>query len=448
VATAVAVAWAARHGWADEQVTAISSGKHMPVETTSGPPAQSCSPQSEDSVAQSAATSGGTGRIAALDQFRGYTVAGMFLVNFMGGYAVCPLLWQHHNTFCSYADTIMPQFFFAAGFALRLSFLRRQQSGGTAQAWRRMIRRVAGLALVAITWYAYGESSEILRRLSTENPATILGWLFKSPLFQTLLHIAATSLWILPVVGASLSARLVYAGASMLLHLLLSHGFYFDWVHAEPQSIDGGPLGFLTWTIPTIAGTIAYDTWRAPAANVHLRPYLLWGVALAFVGWMLSWPTTLHDVRAEDRDRLGAQQYAARPVIGAGPGNSWRDLRPAEPPFVPPPSQVWRKENYWMMSQQHGTPSYLVFSSGLSFLVFAAFVWLAQVRGVEIGLFRTLGVNALAGYILHSLTGNAVARHLQHDSPASAVYAGFVIYFVATYLLLRLMEWTGIRWRM
>ncbi len=64
-------------------------------------------------------------RIASLDQFRGYTVAGMFLVNFLGGYLATPLLLKHHNTFCSYADTIMPQFFFAVGFAFRLTFGRR-----------------------------------------------------------------------------------------------------------------------------------------------------------------------------------------------------------------------------------------------------------------------------------------------------------------------------------
>jgi hypothetical protein len=35
-----------------------------------------------------------TGRIALLDQFRGYTVAGMLLVNFLGGFAVVPVnLW-------------------------------------------------------------------------------------------------------------------------------------------------------------------------------------------------------------------------------------------------------------------------------------------------------------------------------------------------------------------
>src|SRR5262245_65249879 len=89
-------------------------------------------------------------RIASLDQFRGYTVAGMFLVNFLGSYAATPLLLKHHNTFCSYADTIMPQFFFAVGFAFRLTFGRRAQTEGLAAAYAHMVRRLLGLALVAL----------------------------------------------------------------------------------------------------------------------------------------------------------------------------------------------------------------------------------------------------------------------------------------------------------
>jgi predicted acyltransferase len=54
-------------------------------------------------------------RINSLDQFRGYTVAGMFLVNFLSSYKQLPALLRHHNTYNSYADTIMPHFFFAVG---------------------------------------------------------------------------------------------------------------------------------------------------------------------------------------------------------------------------------------------------------------------------------------------------------------------------------------------
>ena len=50
-------------------------------------------------------------RIESLDQFRGYTVAGMFLVNYLSGFWAAPFVCHHHNTYCSYADTIMPAFF-------------------------------------------------------------------------------------------------------------------------------------------------------------------------------------------------------------------------------------------------------------------------------------------------------------------------------------------------
>src|SRR3954462_10969048 len=69
-------------------------------------------------------------RITSLDQFRGYTVVGMLLVNFVGGYKVVPAILKHHNTYCSHADTIMPQCFFAVGFAYRLTFLRRLERLG------------------------------------------------------------------------------------------------------------------------------------------------------------------------------------------------------------------------------------------------------------------------------------------------------------------------------
>ena len=58
-----------------------------------------------------------------MDQYRGYTVAGMFVVNFVGGLAAFPEVLKHHNghPYFSYADTIMPSFMFAAGYSYRLT---------------------------------------------------------------------------------------------------------------------------------------------------------------------------------------------------------------------------------------------------------------------------------------------------------------------------------------
>jgi predicted acyltransferase len=37
-------------------------------------------------------------RIASLDQFRGYTVAGMFLVNFLSPFVAAPFVLKHHSS--------------------------------------------------------------------------------------------------------------------------------------------------------------------------------------------------------------------------------------------------------------------------------------------------------------------------------------------------------------
>src|SRR3954464_9735191 len=90
-------------------------------------------------------------RLVSLDQFRGYTVFGMLLVNFVGSYAAVraalPTL-AHHHTYCSYADTIMPQFLFAVGFAFRLTFVKRKAAIGARAAYGHAVRRSLGLMLV------------------------------------------------------------------------------------------------------------------------------------------------------------------------------------------------------------------------------------------------------------------------------------------------------------
>src|SRR5277367_5594073 len=90
-------------------------------------------------------------RIVSMDQFRGYTVAGMFVVNFVGGLAAFPEVLKHHNghPYFSYADTIMPSFMFAAGYSYRLSALRRFSKLGTAKAYGHFLVRALALILVS-----------------------------------------------------------------------------------------------------------------------------------------------------------------------------------------------------------------------------------------------------------------------------------------------------------
>jgi predicted acyltransferase len=345
-------------------------------------------------------------RIASLDQFRGYTVAGMLLVNFIGGFQAVGDLWKHHNTYCSYADTIMPQFFFAVGFAFRLTILRRLKTLGAWPATRAVIVRNLGLiALGFVIYHLDGEvkSWESLRTLGFRG---FLAQAFNRELFQTLVHIALASLWVTPVIAAGTAARVGFMVASAALHLGLSYWFYFAHAWKLPV-IDGGPLGFLTWSIPLLVGSLAYDAMaEAPRRSRVVLKFLAWSVVLMALGYALS--------------GLGLEGKVA------------------PPPFVKPPAS--QPANLWMMSQRAGTNSYLIFASGVSLAVYALFVVLSDGLGLTLGLFRTFGQNALAAYILHPMVGSAVKPYVPDDSPLWFAMAGFGVYFAICYLFIRYLE--------
>ena len=188
-------------------------------------------------------------RIASLDQFRGYTVVGMLFVNFIGGFVVMPDVLKHHNTYCSYADTIMPQFFFAVGFAFRLTFLKRLETVGQRAAMLASLRRNLGLILVGVVLYHLDGEVKSWEELQKLGLWGFLTTSFTREPFQTLVHIALASLLVTPIIGSRPRVRVVALFAFGLLHLLLSYWFYFEYAWKRPV-IDGGPLGFLTWSIP------------------------------------------------------------------------------------------------------------------------------------------------------------------------------------------------------
>ena len=369
-------------------------------------------------------------RLNSLDQFRGYTVLGMFLVNFVGGFAVIKKLSPvlcHHHTYFSYADTIMPQFFFAVGFGYRMTFLRRTAKDGPATAYRHAVRRCLGLLVLAFVIHRLDGRYETWAELRAKGLGGVIAAGFQREFFQTLAHIAVTSLWILPVIAARPTMRVAYAVGSGVLFYGLSEWWYYDWVMTRP-GIDGGPLGFLTWTIPTIAGTLAYDAMApllagragaspALAGRPPIGRLLAGGALLMLLGYGLSclnrvtWPNQ-------------AQPDAGFATVLV------------EPPFVPPSRPV----NIWTMSQRAGSVTYLTFAAGFALAVYALFVLACDVGPVQIGLLRTLGVNALAGYILHDLVNEAIHPLAPPDSPPWYVLAAVIASIGICYLMLRYLE--------
>ena len=361
-------------------------------------------------------------RVVSLDQFRGYTVLGMFIVNFLGPFQMTPALLSHHHTYFSYADSIMPQFFFAVGFAYRLTFLRRAANNDRG-VYRRFWRRNARLILLGL--FIYLVPAGIWELMQSDPPALtkFLTQAIRKELFQTLVHIGVTALWIMPVIAARPAARCAWACGSAGIHLALSHWFYYEWVN-QVRGIDGGVLGFLTWTIPMIAGSLAYDVMaRLSEPSKAVRPLLLGGLGAMALGYGMS-----------------CLNLVTPPNTVSGTGlSSWL----VAPPFVPPSHPV----NLWTMSQRAGTVSYLTFGAGLSLALYALFVWACDVQRWQIGIWRTLGTNALAGYIIHEVVGWGFWPVIGWWSPSGEVLLALIFYLGICYACVRLLEKKGIYWR-
>lgn len=329
-------------------------------------------------------------RLHSLDQFRGYTVAGMFLVNFLGSFAAVHPLLKHHNTYCSYADTIMPQFFFAVGFALRLVNPPR---------WK-AVKRALGLILVGAVVYHLDGKYATFDELSWSE---FFSTAWRRSLFQALVHIGVTTLWVLPVIALAARAQVLWMVGSAVLHVVLSATWWHAWLR-ENRVIDGGALGFLTWTIPTLFGSLACAYLLSNGRAAAYARFAWVSVAAMLGGYALSCLTN------------GG-------VLAA-------------PPFVAP----WHERDMWTMSQQAGSVSYLLFAAGFSLAAYSVFLWLCDQRGWRVGVFRTLGVNALTGYVLHMLVEGAVKPFAPKDSPLYWGAAMFAVFFAMVWAMMRSLE--------
>ena len=284
----------------------------------------------------------------------------MIFVNFVSRFDVTPWMLKHHRAGLSYSDTIAPIFIFVVGIGFRLSFTRRAaRTGPWAARWAAVKRYVL---------------------------ITLLGFLIYPGYFwDALTDIGLAGLLALGVIDRSTGLRTVAAfaflGAYQAIYSLTGYG---QWV--ATYSLNGGPLGPLSWAFILLMGTVCYDILASHDTPRIATGCLLWGAGLSLAGWLL---------KAE-----------------------WPGIKEA-----------------WPFSQYGMSAPYPFFATGLAFLTFLGFHCLCDVARRQLPHLTVLGENPLVLYLTQAALIAASALILKNDAPLSLAALGFACTYGACYAL-------------
>lgn len=297
-------------------------------------------------------------RLILLDQLRGYAIAGMVFVNWLGNFESMPWMLKHHREGMSYADTIAPLFMFVVGIGFQMTFLRRQEKDGVWAARWAGFKRYAGLTLLAIAFYG---------------PDFRMDW------WDALTDIGLAGILAIPFLGRSAAVRIAAAfGYLLIFQSAFSFTGYGEW--AMHNTINGGPLGPISYAFVLLIGTLAWD-WIAQGDRRRLvLNSLLWALGLCVAGWSL---------------RLAF-------------GETHRE---------------------WQFSQFYMTVPYPLYSTGLSFVVLIAFHFINERLGWTIPSLTAIGRNALLMYIVQAIVIRRFENVIADNAPAWQPLVGFCVLY-------------------
>lgn len=305
----------------------------------------------------------GLKRIVSLDEFRGYAILGMIFVNYVGQFGVMPQLFKHRHGTMSYADTIAPAFMFVVGMGFRLSMLRRVEKIGLWPARWKAFKRYVILILVGIV--LYGPMS------------------YWRDWWDALVDIGFAGLLALPFIEKKIHFRLTAAAFYLILfQLLFLFTGYGEWT--LQHSIDGGPLGPLSWAFILLMGTVAYDLLATQKRRKIVTRALVWGVGLFVAGWILKL--------------------------------EWPGVKEA-----------------WPYTQKGMTIPYPMSSTGLCFLTFLAFYYICDVVGFRFPHLSVLGKNALTIYVVQQALLGMHGTFISDKSGVIMAIAGFLCVYLLCY---------------
>ena len=100
------------------------------------------------------------------------------------------------------------------------------------------------------------------------------------------------------------------------------------------------------------------------------------------------------------------------------------------------------------MDKRVVTASFTVFATGFSLAAYALFILACDLAGWRLELFRVLGQNPLAAYILHQPIERAVRALVPADAPLGWGLLGLAVFFTVTVAFVRALDRRGLYLRL
>ena len=306
-------------------------------------------------------------RIVSLDQFRGFAIFGMILVNYLGYFDAIPETMKHPHYGMTFANTIAPFFLIVVGMGFRMSITNRIRKAGKTKSYIMAIKRYLILIIIGIVLYG---------------PDPVCS------MWDALVDIGFAGLITLPFILSKRWIRITLAFVYLIIYqLLFVFSGYGEWT--MKYSIDGGPLGVISWASILFFGTIIMDDLYEATPSVFMKRSLIMGFILIALGYGLSL------------------------------------LQPAP---------------LWQFSQRSMTVAYPIFASGLSFTVFVMFYWLADIKKIQIPHLTVLGMNPLILYIVQNILIELYGNFLDKNADVWKALCGFTVIYLICFSVARYME--------
>lgn len=207
-------------------------------------------------------------RLVSIDEFRGFSIFLMVIINFLARVNNIPL-WLKHAPDIGFtvADIVAPMFIFAIGLTYGLSFRRRVERAGQGKTYSHFFTRYVAIAGIGFFLTSFGN---------------LTGTYENSSNWGLLQAIGTAGLYTLLFIKFSTKIRAIVGILSLVFYQFMLDQF---WLQTVLSSSHGGIIGSLSWGAMLVLGTVFADIYHSQ--NNNSKRFLFLAITVLAIGLLL-----------------------------------------------------------------------------------------------------------------------------------------------------------------